>query len=94
MARRRRSRAVRPKEAGRASGEPGAPAPRIYPDPNHPNMQRAARTVSEIIWKYVTTHTAEECEELQRQVQADRIAAERLFGTPQPVRKDDGGAHD
>jgi hypothetical protein len=54
-------------------------------DPNHPNVQRAARVVSEMMWKYVKTHTAEECEALLERAAEQQAIAERLFGRWRPV---------
>jgi|GEM_PF-3094458 len=54
-------------------------------DPDHPNVQRLAKVVSDIAWRYVTTHTAEECEDLLRRVERKRQIRNRMFGPPQPM---------
>jgi hypothetical protein len=51
-------------------------------DPEAPAVKHAARVISEIIWRNVLTHSAEECAELLRRVEENRAARDRLFGRP------------
>lgn len=50
-------------------------------DPNHPNVKHIAAVISEMNWQYLTTHTAEEIEEMKRRVERDREMRRRLFGS-------------
>lgn len=46
------------------------------------NARQAADVIGDIIWRYVNTHTAEECEALKARVTEERQDRRRLFGRP------------
>lgn len=54
------------------------------------DLQRLSDTVSEIAWRYVTTHSAEECEALIRRAEEKRLIRQRAF-YPRPVPSVSGG---